>query len=992
MSKVRTRFAPSPTGRMHVGNLRTALYEFLIAKHAGGDFILRIEDTDRERYVEGAVDIIYRTLEATGLVHDEGPDKDKGYGPYIQSERQASGLYLEYAKKLIESGDAYYCFCDKDRLATLKTSVGEDGKEITMYDKHCLHLSQEEIQANLDAGKPYVIRMNMPTEGTTTFVDELYGEITVENKELDDMILIKSDGYPTYNFANVIDDHLQEITHVVRGNEYISSSPKYQRLYEAFGWEAPKYVHLPLITDENHKKLSKRSGHSSYEDLVKQGFLPEAIVNYIALLGWSPEDNQEIFSLDELIKNFDYHKVNKSPSVFDITKLKWMNGEYIKAMDNEKFYEMARPYVKAVIKKDLNLETIMDMVKTRIETFPEIGDMIDFFQELPEYSPEMYTHKKMKTNSENSLEILKELLPILEETDDYSVQGLHDTVFEYIKKKEIAHLVIIENILLGILAFVLAIPIGFLFSQFVSLVIVNLLGIPKTLFISLNFVSIGLLIIYFLTIYVLVLLNLLRRISKMTIRDFLYFDKQNEKKMFRDSKKRNVIFVLSIILGAISLFLWNSRCTMDNFNKQETLTYLMVSVIMLIISIYGISTTCADMFLTVLLKNKKMKYQNDNLFVARTFASKARTMSFTFGTLSMLILISLLALNYSSINKASYDISVNLNAPYDVQLFDDKQVFDEYIRVIEEEYTIDNTIEYDIYKEPNHQVQNFFQSEYYDFDPVLKLSDYNRLLELRKMPLLSLNDNEYYIVTNSKFAYEVEDNKDIETITVANKNLKLKGYDTKSYWNSITNTGRFVVVLPDKYVQGLEVSENHLIIDTKEDTDAELENKIKEDMQHQLVKVDENGEINDESYRVNVRGAEIEQQKAMVAIVVSLFMYIAFILISAVGTILAVQSLSDSTKYKYRYLTLRRLGINDKSLFKTIRKQLLILFCVPAISAILCSFVMMSSLNNVYQQILGDKHLYLMYFGLNLIIFFLIYSIYWIATYIGFKRNINEAS
>ena len=506
-----------------------------------------------------------------------------------------------------------------------------------------------------------------------------------------------------------------------------------------------------------------------------------------------------------------------------------------------------------------------------------------------------------------------------------------------IKKKEIAHLVVIENILLGILAFVLAIPIGFLFSQFVSLVIVNLLGIPKTLFISLNFVSIGLLIIYFLAIYILVLLNLLRRIRKMTIRDFLYFDKQNEKKMFRDSKKRNVIFVLSIILGAISLFLWNSRCTMDNFNKQETLTYLMVSVI-------------------------------------------------------MLILTSLLALNYSSINKASYDISVNLNAPYDVQLFDDKKAFDEYIQVIKEEYTIDNTIEYDIYKEPNHQVQNFFQAEYYDFDPVLKLSDYNRLLELRKMPLLSLNDNEYYIVTNSKFAYKVEDNKDIETITVSNKNLKLKGYDTKSYWNSITNIGRFVVVLPDKYVQGLEVSENHLIIDTKEETDAELENKIKEDMQHQLVKVDENGEINDESYRVNVRGAEIEQQKAMVAIVASLFMYIAFILISAVGTILAVQSLSDSTKYKYRYLTLRRLGINDKSLFKTIRKQLLILFCVPAISAILCSFVMMSSLNNVYQQILGDKYLYLMYFGLNLIIFFLIYSIYWIATYIGFKRNINEES
>lgn len=435
MGKVRTRFAPSPTGRMHVGNLRTALYEFLIAKHEGGDFILRIEDTDRERYVEGAVDIIYRTLEQTGLIHDEGPDKDKGFGPYVQSERQASGLYMKYAKQLIESGNAYYCFCDKERLAELKTSVGEDGKEITVYDKHCLHLSKEEIQANLDAGKPYVIRINMPTEGTTTFYDELYGEITVENKELDDMILIKSDGYPTYNFANVIDDHLQEITHVVRGNEYISSSPKYQRLYEAFGWESPKYVHLPLITDEEHKKLSKRSGHSSYEDLVEQGFLPEAIVNYIALLGWSPEDNREIFSLDELIEAFDYHKVNKSPSVFDIQKLKWMNGEYIKAMDNDIFYEKAMPYIKEAIKKDLDLKKILDMVKTRIEVFPEIGAMVDFFEELPEYSADMYTHKKMKTNTDNSLEVLKELLPSLEETDDYSVDGLHELVFEYIGKK-----------------------------------------------------------------------------------------------------------------------------------------------------------------------------------------------------------------------------------------------------------------------------------------------------------------------------------------------------------------------------------------------------------------------------------------------------------------------------------------------------------------------------------------------------------------------------
>ena len=437
MAKIRTRFAPSPTGRMHVGNLRTALYEFLIAKHEGGDFILRIEDTDRERYVEGAVDIIYRTLESTGLIHDEGPDKDKGYGPYIQSERQASGIYLKYAKQLIEQGDAYYCFCDKERLESLKTKVEEGAdKEITVYDKHCLSLSKEEVEANLAAGKPYVIRFNMPTEGTTTFVDEIYGEITVENKELDDIILIKSDGYPTYNFANVIDDHLQKITHVVRGNEYISSSPKYQRIYDAFGWESPKYVHLPLITDENHKKLSKRSGHSSYEDLLEQGFVSEAIVNYIALLGWSPEDNKEIFTLDELIKEFDYHKVNKSPSVFDIVKLKWMNGEYIKAMDNDKYYELAMPYIKKVITKDYDLKKILDMVKTRIEVFPEIPEMVDFFEELPEYDVAMYTHKKMKTNSENSLEVLEELLPILEATDDYSVQNLHDVVFEYIAKKE----------------------------------------------------------------------------------------------------------------------------------------------------------------------------------------------------------------------------------------------------------------------------------------------------------------------------------------------------------------------------------------------------------------------------------------------------------------------------------------------------------------------------------------------------------------------------
>lgn len=433
MEKIRTRYAPSPTGRMHVGNLRTALYAYLIAKHEGGDFILRIEDTDQERYVEGAVDIIYRTLENTGLVHDEGPDKDGGVGPYVQSDRQKQGIYLEYAKKLIEKGEAYYCFCDKERLASLTQTVA--GKEINVYDKHCLDLSKEEVEANLAAGKPYVIRQNNPTEGQTTFHDDIYGDITVDNAELDDMILIKSDGYPTYNFANVVDDHLMGITHVVRGNEYLSSSPKYNRLYDAFGWEVPEYVHCPLITDENHQKLSKRCGHSSYEDLIEQGFLSEAIVNFVALLGWSPEDNEEIFSLDELIKRFDYHHLSKSPAVFDYTKLKWMNGEYLKAMDFDRFYGMAEPYLKEAVKKDYDLKKIAAMVKTRIEIFPDIKEHVDFFDTLPDYDVAMYTHKKMKTNAETSLSVLQDLLPRLEAQEDYTNDALYAALSAYVEEK-----------------------------------------------------------------------------------------------------------------------------------------------------------------------------------------------------------------------------------------------------------------------------------------------------------------------------------------------------------------------------------------------------------------------------------------------------------------------------------------------------------------------------------------------------------------------------
>ena len=436
MSKVRTRYAPSPTGKMHVGNLRSALYEFLIAKHEGGDFMLRIEDTDQERYVEGATEIIYRTLDQAGLAHDEGPDKDGGYGPYVQSERMKTGIYMEYARQLVEKGEAYYCFCDKERLASLKSEVVE-GKEITVYDKHCLSLSKEEVEANLAAGKPYVIRQNNPTEGTTTFHDELYGDITVPNSELDDMILIKSDGYPTYNFANVVDDHTMNITHVVRGNEYLSSSPKYVRLYEAFGWEVPTYVHLPLITDENHKKLSKRSGHSSFEDLMEQGFVAEAVVNYIALLGWSPEDNREIFTLDELIRDFDYTRINKSPSVFDMNKLKWMNGEYIKAMDAGRFYDMALPYIKEVLHKEFDFKKIAAMVQTRIEVFPDIQGLIAFFETLPEYDTAMYAHKKMKTTKESALAVLKDVLPLLEAQEEYSNDALYQMLLNYVAEKEV---------------------------------------------------------------------------------------------------------------------------------------------------------------------------------------------------------------------------------------------------------------------------------------------------------------------------------------------------------------------------------------------------------------------------------------------------------------------------------------------------------------------------------------------------------------------------
>ncbi|KEH88808.1 glutamyl-tRNA synthetase [Clostridium novyi A str. 4540] len=432
--EVRTRFAPSPTGYMHVGNLRTALYTYLIAKHENGKFILRIEDTDQGRYVEGAVDVIYKTLEMTGLKHDEGPDVGGPVGPYIQSERK--GTYMEYAKELVEKGEAYYCFCDKERLDSLK-----ENSDTFKYDGHCRNLSKEEVEENLKNGVPYVIRQKNPLDGVTTFEDEIYGTISVDNSELEDMILIKSDGLPTYNFANVVDDHLMGITHVVRGNEYLSSAPKYNRLYNAFGWDIPTYVHCPPIMKDAHNKLSKRNGDASFEDLLKKGYLKEAVVNFIALLGWNPGTNQEIFTLEELVKEFDYKNINKSPSIFDTTKLKWMNGEYIKKLSLDEFHKYALPYYEEIFTKEemetYNLLKLSEQVQTRIEVFTEIPELVAFVKELPDYDISIYSHKKMKTNPENSLVTLEKALPALEALEDWTFDALNDVIYSLVKELEV---------------------------------------------------------------------------------------------------------------------------------------------------------------------------------------------------------------------------------------------------------------------------------------------------------------------------------------------------------------------------------------------------------------------------------------------------------------------------------------------------------------------------------------------------------------------------
>lgn len=429
---VRTRFAPSPTGYMHVGNLRTALYAYLTAKSMGGKMILRIEDTDQERQVEGAVDIIYNTMRDTGLLWDEGPDIGGPVGPYVQSERMS--IYKEYALKLVELGAAYYCFCDKERLEEVRELQKASGIA-PQYDRHCRNLTPEEVQAKLDAGEPYVIRQKVPLEGTTTFDDVVYGSITVENSTLDDQILLKADGFPTYNFANVVDDHLMGITHVIRGSEYLSSAPKYNLLYEAFGWEIPIYMHCPPVMKDATHKLSKRNGDASYQDLVAQGYLKEAILNYILLLGWSPKGEKEVFSLPEMIEAFDIHGISKSPAIFDTIKLRFLNGEYIRALTPEQFHDMALPWIrKSVKQEDVDTKLIASLLQPRCEVLGDIPEQLDFIDELPDYSTDLYVSKKMKTNEDSSLEILRQILPVMEAMDDFSDEAVHTAMFDLIAK------------------------------------------------------------------------------------------------------------------------------------------------------------------------------------------------------------------------------------------------------------------------------------------------------------------------------------------------------------------------------------------------------------------------------------------------------------------------------------------------------------------------------------------------------------------------------
>lgn len=443
--KIRTRFAPSPTGYMHVGNLRTALYAYLTARAHDGKFLLRIEDTDQTRQVEGAIDIIYNTLKETNLLWDEGPDVGGDYGPYVQSERK--GIYKQYVDQLIESGHAYRCFCTKERLEEVNKIKAASGQP-TGYDKHCRHLTQEEIDEKLAAGVPYVVRQKIPESGKTSFTDMVYGVIEVDNSELDDQVLVKQDGMPTYNFANVVDDHLMEINPVIRGSEYLASTPKYNLLYQAFGWDIPDYVHCPPVMKDAQHKLSKRNGDASYEDLIAAGYLKEAVLNYIALLGWNPQGEQEKFSLEELVKEFDPRRISKSPAIFDVQKLRHLNAEYIRDMSVEQFLETAKPYIAQTVKGECNLMLLAEVLQKRCELLTDIPEQVDFIDEMPEYDIDMYNNKKMKTNPENSKTSLEAVLPVLEAIGeaDWTMENIHEKLFALIAQMEVKNGIVLYPI------------------------------------------------------------------------------------------------------------------------------------------------------------------------------------------------------------------------------------------------------------------------------------------------------------------------------------------------------------------------------------------------------------------------------------------------------------------------------------------------------------------------------------------------------------------
>ena len=565
-----------------------------------------------------------------------------------------------------------------------------------------------------------------------------------------------------------------------------------------------------------------------------------------------------------------------------------------------------------------------------------------------------------------------------------------------IKKKKITKMFLLENLLIGLIALLIAIPIGFLASQFVSMVIVSLLGLPQAIFIELNLTSIGLLVLYFVIIYILVLFRANRRMKKISIHELLYLEKQNEEKIMKKKNHRTIIFIISVILGVLGLYIWNSQFKLEQMSNQTAPMYLGLSMLLIIISIYGIMISVADFILSVVLNNKKIKYSKDNLFVARCFSSKARTMGFTLGTLSMLITFTLFFLNVSSINKGLYDYQINVEAPYDISVANSKENLPKFLEVIDEDYTIENEYIYDIYVDKTASILSTeagydYTSEDNRYDPVIKLSDYNKLQELRNLDTITLNDDEYSIITDEAGKAYINELDSAKEITMSNGvKLKQKELLTEGYWLSLANS-TYTIIVPDDKINNLEIEDSHLVVNTKEDTSVEFETKIKEKMEDYISYINDNGRKVIEHYKISVRGALIEETNTMTTIICSICLYMAFIFVATVGTILAIQSLTDSTKYKYRYDVLNRLGVRKEKIYKTIRKQLLVLFGLPIIYPIIISFCLITSINNIYKTLLENDYIYLSYYLGGLAVFLVIYMIYYIATYFEFKRNLKES-